>query len=191
MNPSVLVDTPELVGQDVLLTPLDERWLGETAALVAEPEVRRLTGTHPTFTPDQVRGHLAELPSRPDRAGWAVRRGTDGGYVGEVVLQDLDVPNQSMSFRIALSSRQLGRGYGTEATRLVLDFGFDVVGLHRIALEVFAFNPRAAHVYRKCGFRQEGVRRHALYWDGEWVDAIDMSVLATDSRLRWARAQTR
>ncbi|NJC21624.1 RimJ/RimL family protein N-acetyltransferase [Arthrobacter pigmenti] len=59
---------------------------------------------------------------------------------------------------------------------------FDVVGVHRIGLEVYAFNPRAQRVYEKCGFRMEGRRRDALYWDGEWIDAIMMGLLAADPR---------
>jgi RimJ/RimL family protein N-acetyltransferase len=52
--------------------------------------------------------------------------------------------------------------------------------LHRISLEVFAFNPRARRAYEKAGFVVEGVLRDALYWDGEWVDSIAMSVLAAE-----------
>ena len=75
-----------------------------------------------------------------------------------------------------------GRGFGTEITRLVLGYAFDAVGLHRVELEVYAFNPRAQRVYEKCGFRVEGRRREALLWDGERVDVLDMGILRTDPR---------
>ena len=75
-----------------------------------------------------------------------------------------------------------GRGYGTQATRLVLGYAFETVGLHRVSLEVYSFNPRAQHVYETCGFRVEGRQREALRWDGEWHDAIVMGILATDPR---------
>jgi RimJ/RimL family protein N-acetyltransferase len=99
------------------------------------------------------------------------------------VLNQLDAPNASMNFRIALwSEADCGQGYGTEATRAVVGFGLDVLGLHRIQLDVFSFNPRAKRVYEKCGFRTEGRRRDALRWDGEWIDADTMAILATDLR---------
>ena len=69
---------------------------------------------------------------------------------------------------------------GSEATRLIVDYAFVELGVHRIELEVFAFNPRAIAVYEKLGFVHEGVRRHALLWDGEWIDALVMSIVATD-----------
>jgi RimJ/RimL family protein N-acetyltransferase len=88
-----------------------------------------------------------------------------------------------VSFRICLAGPQVfGYGYGTEATRLVLDYAFDVVGLHRVHLEVFDFNPRGRRTYEKCGFRSEGVRRDALRWDGKWHDVICMAILSTDPR---------
>uniref|UniRef100_UPI0028126253 GNAT family N-acetyltransferase n=1 Tax=Arthrobacter sp. TaxID=1667 RepID=UPI0028126253 len=74
------------------------------------------------------------------------------------------------------------RGYGTEATRAVVAHAFDVMGVHRISLEVYAFNPRAQRVYEKCGFRVEGRLRDALLWNGEWIDAVVMGMLSTDPR---------
>jgi RimJ/RimL family protein N-acetyltransferase len=52
--------------------------------------------------------------------------------------------------------------------------------LHRIALEVYAFNPRARRAYEKAGFRLEGVLRQSLRYDGEWIDAAVMSILAPE-----------
>jgi RimJ/RimL family protein N-acetyltransferase len=97
------------------------------------------------------------------------------------VLNDLDRHNRSMNFRISLNDpAMVGQCYGTEATRAVVRYGFDTVGLHRISLGVYAFNPRARRVDEKCGFLHEGIERQALYRQGEWVDQHRMSILATD-----------
>ncbi|WP_372444787.1 GNAT family N-acetyltransferase [Crossiella equi] len=72
----------------------------------------------------------------------------------------------------------LGRGHGPEATRLRLAHAFDRVGLHRVDLEVFAYNERAIRAYAKCGFTEEGRKREALRWDGAWHDVVLMSALA-------------
>jgi RimJ/RimL family protein N-acetyltransferase len=95
-----------------------------------------------------------------------------------VVLNDLVPENKSCNFRILLvGDRNRGRGLGTEATRLILAHAFDTVGLHRVELSVYAFNPRARRVYDKVGFVYEGTMRDALRWDGEWIDADTMSIL--------------
>ena len=175
------------------LEPLGPEHFDGAWASLQDPEAMRLTGTHATFTPDQIHAWLAGLAGQHDRADWAVIRladdGTTGGghpqeqYLGEVVLNDLDPDNASVGFRIALAPAEvLGRGYGTEATRAVVAHAFDDLGLHRVALEVFAFNPRAQRAYEKAGFTAEGRQRDALFWDGEWVDAISMAMLAGDPR---------
>ncbi|MGC7098852.1 GNAT family N-acetyltransferase [Amycolatopsis lurida] len=178
-----LRDQPELTGDRVTLRQLDETFLDGAWHVLQDPETTRLTGTHGVFTREQVRDYLKGRPGAPDRADYAVLRNGDGEYLGEVVLMDLDEGNRSMNFRIALGGHAFGRGYGTEAVRLLVAFGLDVVGLHRIGLEVYDFNPRALRVYEKCGFVREGVLRDALWWDGEWHDAVQMSVLESDPRL--------
>ncbi len=183
-----MIQTKFLKNQAVLTTPdlrleqLSSWHFEESFANINEPESRRLTGTHTIFTPKAVQDFLEKLPNRDDRADWAIIRASDNVFLGEVVLNDLNTDNQSMNFRIALGQKYLGQGYGTQATRAVIDYGLDMIQLHRISLGVLAFNPRAKRVYEKYGFVQEGIERHALLWDGQWVDQIIMSVLATDPR---------
>lgn len=52
--------------------------------------------------------------------------------------------------------------------------------MHRVDLEVYAYNPRARRVYEKAGFVYEGTKRQSLLWDGAWVDAHVMSILADE-----------
>jgi RimJ/RimL family protein N-acetyltransferase len=99
------------------------------------------------------------------------------GSAGLVVDPDQHCASYTVGLFVAALR---GRGLGREATRLVLAWGFDVLGLHRIQLEVLATNTRAIGCYVACGFRQEGVRREAqLYPDG-WKDFILMGLLQSE-----------
>jgi len=171
------LSTPRLRLEPLALVHLDHVMDGLT-----DEETLRLTGTRAVFERDAVARHLDSLDARTDRADWAIIDLATGGYIGEVVLNELEEENASMNFRIALTPEWTGRGYGTEATGAVLDHAFDAIGLHRVALDVYSFNPRAARSYEKAGFRYEGRQRHTLFWDGEWVDSILMSILSTDDR---------
>lgn len=103
--------------------------------------------------------------------------------VGDIALQDIDTMNRSANIRIAINRQQhQGKGFGTEALRLMLDYGFGILNLHRIELNVFAFNERAIHVYEKLGFRREGVQREALFYDHKYRDSILMSILGDEFR---------
>jgi RimJ/RimL family protein N-acetyltransferase len=174
-------DQPVLTGRRVYLEHLTEKHFDGYWTMMREPEGQRLTGTQHSFTEEITRRWLATRADHHDRADWAIMHGDT--FVGEVVLNSLSTANSSVNFRIGLAGPHVyGLGYGTEATRLVVDYALGEAGLHRIELEVYDFNPRAQHVYAKCGFVQEGVRRDALLWDGKWHNAICMSILATDPR---------
>jgi RimJ/RimL family protein N-acetyltransferase len=76
-----------------------------------------------------------------------------------------------------------GQGYGTEAMRLLLWYLFRQMGLHRVALLVLSDNAAAIASYRKCGFREEGRDREAVFKDGGWVDSLRMGVLEHEAIL--------
>jgi RimJ/RimL family protein N-acetyltransferase len=185
MPPQVtLADKPTLTGERVLLRPVSVADLPGLVALVADAEVTRLTGsTAEPFERAALEQWYATRAAHDDRLDLAVVERATGEYAGEVVLNELDPRNRSCSLRIALLGAHADRGLGTEAIRLVLDHAFDAVGLNRVALEVYDFNPRARHVYEKVGFVHEGTRRQALSCDGAWIDAHVMAVLAHE----WAK----
>ncbi|WP_433251097.1 GNAT family N-acetyltransferase [Streptosporangium sp. CA-135522] len=181
----MFANKPVLSGERVTLRPVGPEHVEGLWELVNDPEVTRLTGSHGVIDRGAAEIWYGSRGEHDDRLDLAICTTEDDDYVGEVVLNDLDAHNLSCNLRIALvGARAFGRGYGAEAIRLVLDHAFATTELHRVSLEVFDFNDRAAHVYRKVGFVEEGVRRDALRWEGEWHDAIMMSVLAPDWAVR-------
>nr|WP_285553210.1 GNAT family protein [Streptomyces hygroscopicus] len=143
MHPEIsFVEKPTLTGERVVLRPVC--MADALAAVAADPEADRLTGTHTTFSLETLERWYGSRAEHPDRLDLAMVERTTGVCVGEVVLSDLDVHNRSCSFRISLFDRRsFGQGLGTEASRLILGHAFDTVGLHRIELEVLRF-PRDA-----------------------------------------------
>ena len=173
-------EKPTIEGEHVRLRPLVSGDVDDMWADLADEDALRLTGTHDSFTREQIDAWCASRADQSDRLDLAVVERSSGAWAGEVVLCDWDADNASCSFRIALRASAQNRGLGSEATRLIVDYAFAELGVHRIELEVFAFNPRAIAVYERAGFVHEGVRRDALQWDGEWVDALVMAMVATD-----------
>ncbi|GGK57186.1 GNAT family N-acetyltransferase [Ornithinimicrobium pekingense] len=184
-----LSDTPTLTGDLVALRPADGRDAPCLHALMADPEVTRLTGSaHSSEDLTSARWSVEQLvevydrwSKAEDRLVWAVVERTSGAVVGEALLLDHDPGNRSCSFRIWISGAR-DRGLGTEATRLAVGHAFTTLGLHRVQLEVYAFNPRARRVYEKVGFVLEGTQREALLFDGRWVDLHLMGMLEQDWR---------
>ncbi|HKN96894.1 MAG TPA: GNAT family protein [Pseudonocardiaceae bacterium] len=179
-DPISFADKPTLIGELVVLRPLTDADVPAVLASMADAETMRLTGTHRRYTADEVAATLRAWSTRDDRIDLAVVDRATGRYAGEVVLNELDPDNLSCNYRIALTSDFTNRGLGTEATRLILGHAFDTVGVHRVELDVYSFNPRARRVYEKVGFVYEGTKRHTLRWNGEWIDTYAMAMLADD-----------
>jgi RimJ/RimL family protein N-acetyltransferase len=188
---------PTLTGERVTLRPFIEADVPALVAALSDPEVLRLTGSShgdqpPSAVPsapadEQVRLWYRSRNAQLDRLDLAVVDRATGHCVGEVVLNDWNEANRSCNFRTLLGPGGRDRGLGTEALRLVVGYGFEQLGLHRIELEVYAFNPRARHVYEKVGFVAEGVLREGLRYGDGWVDATVMSILDRE----WARHRGR
>ena len=181
---TTFAETPTLTGELVILRPFEEDDLEAMAEAIADPDVGRLTGSFHTSAelesaPDLglLRDWYTTRNDQDDRLDLAIVDRATGQCVGEVVLNEWEQENASCNFRILIGPRGRDRGLGTEATRLVLGHAFDALRLHRVSLEVYAFNPRAQRAYAKVGFVREGLRRDALSFDGEWVDSILMAVL--------------
>ncbi|WP_112240275.1 GNAT family N-acetyltransferase [Kribbella monticola] len=171
---------PTLTGDLVVLRPLDEDDYDALRAATDDPEVGRLTGSHGEIAEERARQWMRTRKDQTDRLDLAIVDKATGETVGEAVLNEWDPDNESCNFRILIGPGGQGRGLGTEATRLIVGYGIEVLGLHRIELGVYSFNSRARRAYEKAGFVVEGVRRDALRWDGEWFDSIVMSVLAPE-----------
>jgi [ribosomal protein S5]-alanine N-acetyltransferase len=122
---------------------------------------------------------LAIRPApEPGAYEWAVEY--DGHCVGHAGLR-ADPDQRRASYTVGLFVAALrGRGLGREITRLVLSWAFGVLGVHRVELEVLAFNRRAINCYLACGFRQEGIRREAELYPGGWEDLILMGLLQSE-----------
>lgn len=180
---------PTLAGSLVTLRPISAVDADVIDRIVREdPEIARLTGSVHTST-EQVEGmsieDLRDIYGRwataDDRLVLAVVDRATQEMVGEVVLNEWDEDNQSCNYRTLIGQQGRGRGLGTEATRLVVEHALTTMGLHRVTLDVYDFNPRARHVYEKVGFQHEGTGRDALLFDGGWIDVHYMAMLAEDA----------
>lgn len=98
--------------------------------------------------------------------------------IGTVQLTAIHQINRSAEFSIMVGEKDYwNKGAGTAATELVLRHGFDDLNLNRIYLTVLTNNLRAIFLYRKFGFRQEGILRQSIYKQGHFNDQMLMSLL--------------
>jgi RimJ/RimL family protein N-acetyltransferase len=104
---------------------------------------------------------------------------TDLTPVGTTLLVRIDHHQGTAEFGILIGERR-NQGLGTEATRLTLDWGFTVLGLHNILLVTFSWNTAAIRAYEKAGFREIGRRRGAVVTLDRRFDQVLMDAVADE-----------
>ncbi|MBW5470393.1 GNAT family N-acetyltransferase [Brevibacillus formosus] len=98
--------------------------------------------------------------------------------IGITSLIQIDLKNRNAECIIDIGEKEYwGKGYGREALKLLLDYAFLEMNLHRVSLRVFSFNEKAIRLYERLGFKQEGISRQFLFREGKWHDIVHMGIL--------------
>lgn len=169
-----------IVGELVALGPLRrellpayQRWINDFAAArnLGVPS-RPISAEAEAAWFDGVVGNAGEVAfTIYERATWRP--------IGNTGLHLIDHRNRTAEFGLLIGEADArGRGFGTEATRLVLDYAFTALGLHNLMLRVFAYNLAGLRAYQKAGFREFGRRREAVLMGGRLWDVVYMECLA-------------
>lgn len=101
--------------------------------------------------------------------------------IGSTGLDDIDFRHKTAELGLLIGEKECwGQGYGTEVTRLILDYGFTALDLHNITLTVHSYNERGLRAYTRAGFRIIGRRREAVRLAGKAYDVILMDCLSSE-----------
>lgn len=179
----------ELKGDLVYLKKLDKENLEEYWDNLSNCSIESMvfTGTQQVFNKTGVSEYLESISSDRSRMDFIIFSKESNKMVGEVVINDIYTNNRSANMRISINRKEdFSKGYGSEALLLALNYGFGMLNLHRIELDVFSFNKRAIHVYEKLGFVREGIKREELYYNNKYYDMILMSMLEDDFRKKYS-----
>lgn len=101
--------------------------------------------------------------------------------IGNCGLHRVDLRNRRSELGILIGEPEArGKGYGTEAMRLLCDFAFTAMGLHSVMLWTYEYNVAGQRCYAKVGFREMGRRRASRWHAGRYWDEIAMDLLASE-----------
>ncbi len=160
MRPIVMVDAPRFV-----------KWFND-------PAVHRFL-TRRKINLKEERVWIRSLPKKKDQVHFAIDT-RDGVHIGSVGLSIIKRDNCAIFGIVIGDKRYWNHGCGTEAMKLVVDYGFRRLKLHRIELDVYGYNARGIHVYRRLGFKFEGKKRERIRWKGKYYDEIQMGILRNE-----------
>ena len=155
--------------------PIYQSWINDFAT------VRTLQLPPAPMTADQETAWYDSINASHTTAQFVVYERSTWRPVGGTNLHEIDYRNRTASFGIMIGAAECrGKGYGTEATRLTLDYAFTALGLHSVFLTVYAFNLAGQRAYAKAGFKEIGRRRQCRWMGGRLWDEIYMDCLATE-----------
>lgn len=144
-------------------------------------ETSRTFGLRQPFTFEQEEARITELSTSEKMVMFTIYERSSWSPIGTTYLTDISYKQRRAEFGLMIGEpSQRGKGYGTEATRLVLDFGFTVLGLNSVMLTVFEYNLAGKRTYDKAGFKEFGRRRQSVWMGGRFWDEIYMDCLASE-----------
>jgi RimJ/RimL family protein N-acetyltransferase len=172
---------PFLAGEKVYLRPVEENdslllYKGKN-----DPAVRETLFLFFPMTLEQAKDELRSWTSSKEIILFTICLKEDDRPVGQTAFVRIDYVSRAAIFYISIyDPSEWAKGYGGEATQLMVNYGFDILNLNRIQLHVFADNSAGVKAYEKAGFVKEGVLRQAMYHHGQYCDFYVMGILRED-----------
>jgi len=172
-------DRPLLRGERVWLRPLERRDLPAYVAGINDTEVGGLAGYNLPISVEMAAGWLerAQQMMKGESYFFAVCELGDDEFIGTTWLKEVNRGHANAELAIYMDRDHIGSGWGTEAQRVLLEFGFGTLRMERIYLTVDAENARAIRSYEKVGFKREGVMRRSWQFRGRLADSLLMAIL--------------
>ena len=119
--------------------------------------------------------------TQSDWTSFAIYENATWRHIGVTLFIDISHIDRTAEFGIMIGAPEArGKGYGTEATRLMLDHAFLALGLSNVILRVYEYNIAGIRAYEKVGFRTIGTRRKSKMMGGKLWDTIYMEALADE-----------
>ena len=170
------MDYKELTGESVNLRPITA---ADTDLIVTwrnDPDVKKNFIYQGVFTHESHMHWMNTKVAAGEVVQYIIEH--NGKPIGSVYFRDICKKNSSAEYGIFIGDGDVrGKGYGTEATRLFVDYGLNQLQLHRIFLRVFADNENAIRCYEKAGFFKEDLFHDMECVNGVYRDIVFMAVI--------------
>jgi RimJ/RimL family protein N-acetyltransferase len=132
------------------------------------------------ITPGSTASPYAVTDPTNDAACFSVVNLADNELAGEALLYGIDHHNRAAHIGISLRPAFRGRGIASDVIRVLCNYGFQILGLHRLQIETLADNTPMIRAATTVGFAEEGTLRHSAWVNGTFADQMILGLLATD-----------
>ena len=173
-----------IVGNKVLLRSFKKDDLESIVKIHNDIEIKKLAMYHPfpvSYTMDEIWLDRIVSSTNNDSIYFVIEEKDTQCFAGFVSLTNMNWINRNYNFGIIIDQNFQGKGFGKETTELILNYSFQKLNMRKVSLNVLSENTRAINLYKKLGFKEEGILKEQFYWDGEYQDIVVMSKIKTKS----------
>ena len=168
----------KLIGDNIYLSPISVDDVEQYAEMVNDVKVSVGLGYLSYTNIIDFESEKEFLISVKKEKMFAVRLLENDELLGNIGFNSLDIVNRNGALGVLMGNPKYQRkGYGMEAIKLILDYGFSFLNLRNISLSVFEYNEPAYNLYKKVGFKEAGRLRKAVEIMGKTYDVIIMDML--------------
>lgn len=171
----------KIVGEKVYLSPINPEDAMQYVEWLNNIDTAKYLGQYTLIHTETNEKAWINSIDKNGEYNFAIVEKENDKLLGNVSLVNIKQINRTAELGIFIGDKDyLSKGYGSDAIRAILDYGFNYLNLNNIMLRAFAFNKRAIKAYEKCGFKTFGIWKEAYYFNGEYVDEVYMNVLKRD-----------
>lgn len=164
-------------GKKVYLTAVDRPSIEQLRTWRNNPELRKYFREYREISVEMQERWFSERVNTQNQVDFEIHDIESGKLIGHCGLYYIDWVNRNAEFTVYIGDMMFRNGgYGSDALRLLFDYGFKTLNLHRIWAEVYS-NNAAIGIYRRLGFRDEGIKRQHHFEAGEWLDSFMLGLL--------------
>jgi len=177
------VKNPFLISKSIYLSPLTKDDISQDyVSWLNDPEVCT-HNSHATFpnTITKTLSYIDSIEKSKMEIVFAIRWRKNNDHIGNISVQNINWVNRSAEIAILIGNKNYwNKGVGSEAYKLLIDYGFNILNLNRISSGLAITNDGMIKVCEKNRMKKEGLLREVLYKDGRYIDATIYSILLKD-----------
>lgn len=177
-------------GERIYLSPVLKEDLPFLTVTINDPEINQFLTVDEPMTPQDEEKWLASLSDQKGNIVLAIRLVENNEIIGTIGLYHISFKDGTATMGYCIGRKDLwGKGYGTEAQMVLLEYAFNTLNLHKVSAEVYDFNPRSKCCLEKCGYVVEGVQKEHRYRNGRRVNCIMTAVFKRTFLPLWKEYQ--
>ncbi len=169
-----------LRGKKVLLRPVRRSDIQYFLKWFNDPDVIQYLNLYLPMTEMAEEKYIEGLGTDRTKTMFVIEAidGELGKPIGSMGLDNINPRDHNATFGIAIGDKDYwSKGYGTEAARLLVNYGFEQLNLHRINSSAIAFNERSLRLHKRVGFKEEGRQREGIFKNGKFHDHVVFGIL--------------